>query len=863
MSVVVALWDFEAQNEQEISFKQGEQIQIISSEGDGWWEGVNEAGQRGLFPSNYVEAVPQELATVHLTPVGNAKKLGFFSGARTSSTSAVIESSGGRSSISIVDGTAVTTHDKGRNVTTMARYADEAEEIQEGEKKAARPRRPVNSDTRYGLWARNQGVYAGGGIMLCGLMLILWCIIKPNIYGWKAGMIGFYTCVAGWCIYYFEIRAGSNLQPSRIPYRSLAYLLCSMPMWVTLPTRFGAAACIVTAVTYGVSYYLGEEFHLQGADHTRTKSGGGKVFLDLYSKLVEEDRIGIVVWMSLYIIANIVQFFYNLHLWYTVKGVDLGPWIAWAKAFGSCINLNVAMLLLPVCRTPIRYVLDVSTANQSSFSRSVRCFVKYIVPLDNAIEFHIVVAYVVLVCSIGHTVFHLLNFVSNRDFTWQRFGLAPWITGCVLFFCILVMYSATKRNVKSTHFELFWYSHQLFVVFFVSCLLHGTNWLGPNFWKYFIVPGILYCCERMYREYYSSLPMPLMSATFMKPSVFRLELAATGPLRNYKEGQYAYINCPVVSRTEWHPFTISSAPQDKTVTFHIRVQAEGSWTWQVQDMLKSLSKKDAAMAEFATRTVDKDGKTEVRLGKLFDPLGRKFFRIYGPHAAPTQHLSEYNTAMVIGSGIGITPLHASLKSVVYYRWKFFVGKSYPDKVFFHWVFSYKEMSSFRWFFRAVSEASDAVSAFEKQGTSMANKRFEIHIHMTSAPEDCDQSKPYQMEKPTAQMTPEEDVAFWGQRQTESTGLAAVESSVKEDDLYCWLMNPPTKEQKFGPYITLHGGRPDWPAAFHHVNEAHHEGGDVGVLFCGNPMIADDLKENCQVFSNSRQGRIFRFHKENF
>lgn len=30
----------------------------------------------------------------------------------------------------------------------------------------------------------------------------------------------------------------------------------------------------------------------------------------------------------------------------------------------------------------------------------------------------------------------------------------------------------------------------------------------------------------------------------------------------FKEGQYLYLNCPHVSANEWHPFTISSAPDD-------------------------------------------------------------------------------------------------------------------------------------------------------------------------------------------------------------------------------------------------------------------------------------------------------------
>ena len=42
-------------------------------------------------------------------------------------------------------------------------------------------------------------------------------------------------------------------------------------------------------------------------------------------------------------------------------------------------------------------------------------------------------------------------------------------------------------------------------------------------------------------------------------------------------------------------------------------------------------------------------------------------RVYGPHSAPTQHLTEYNEVMIVTSGIGVTPLAAAMKSIVHFR----------------------------------------------------------------------------------------------------------------------------------------------------------------------------------------------------
>ena len=64
-----------------------------------------------------------------------------------------------------------------------------------------------------------------------------------------------------------------------------------------------------------------------------------------------------------------------------------------------------------------------------------------------------------------------------------------------------------------------------------------------------------------------------------------------------------------------------------------------------------------------------------------------------------------------------------------------------------------------------------------------------------------------------------------------------------------------------PYICLKAGRPDWDAEFTQVSETYGRE-DVGVVFCGAPMIAAALKEACEKHSATAK-TVFRLHKENF
>ena len=64
-----------------------------------------------------------------------------------------------------------------------------------------------------------------------------------------------------------------------------------------------------------------------------------------------------------------------------------------------------------------------------------------------------------------------------------------------------------------------------------------------------------------------------------------------------------------------------------------------------------------------------------------------------------------------------------------------------------------------------------------------------------------------------------------------------------------------------PYIILKAGRPDWDKEF--VDLATMYGReDIGVVFCGAPLIAAALKSACEKHSD-RNKTVFRLHKENF
>lgn len=71
----------------------------------------------------------------------------------------------------------------------------------------------------------------------------------------------------------------------------------------------------------------------------------------------------------------------------------------------------------------------------------------------------------------------------------------------------------------------------------------------------------------------------------MRPSkVLELQLQKNG--FKMEVGQYVFLNCPAISQLEWHPFTMTSAPEEDFFSVHIR--SAGDWTDKLIDIMQKL-----------------------------------------------------------------------------------------------------------------------------------------------------------------------------------------------------------------------------------------------------------------------------------
>ena len=144
-----------------------------------------------------------------------------------------------------------------------------------------------------------------------------------------------------------------------------------------------------------------------------------------------------------------------------------------ARTAALVLHVDVIFILLPVCRNFI--------------SMLRRTPLNDFIPFDKNITFHKMVAWSIVFFSFVHIAAHMVNYAilaiadTDAKTTGQRvlvFILAQFITGpgatgwiMTAALGIMVWFAIEKR--RRAHFEWFWYSHHLFIVFFINWQLHG------------------------------------------------------------------------------------------------------------------------------------------------------------------------------------------------------------------------------------------------------------------------------------------------------------------------------------------------------------------------------------------------------
>jgi len=512
-----------------------------------------------------------------------------------------------------------------------------------------------------------------------------------------------------------------------------------------------------------------------------------------------------------------------------LNGLKYSVWTS--RGAGLVLAFDGGLILIPMLRNVIKVV---------------RPKVTWLFPADENIWFHRQVAYSMAFWAMVHTTAHYVNFI-NVERTQVRKQLAlqihytqpGGITGHFMLLIMLLMYSTASQKIRTQCFEAFWYTHHLAFFFMLGLYTHATgcfvrdsvdpdyiptfpfysteHCLGYLSWRYTIWPGMMYFGERAYREYRARRSTRL-SKVLVHPSG-AMELRIVKPSFKYTAGQWLFIQVPEISRFQWHPFTITSAPKDPYVSIHIR--QVGDFTRALGDRLGVGPSVVAAMTSAAMKGSEKkdNGSTRGDFVELDGNSGLTLptVRIDGPFGAPAEDVFDVEVAILVGAGIGVTPFASILKDIWYRQRQGNCGTL--RRVEFFWIC--RDAPSFGWFQSLLSEIEAA----------QADPNFlRINVYLTQ--------------------------------------------KINEDMLWNIAVNDAGAE--YDPLTLLRTrtmfGRPDWMTIYGQMRQAIESGQyipgstsqlktKVGTYFCGAGAIAKALKEACVHHTCSTVE--FTFAKEHF
>lgn len=271
----------------------------------------------------------------------------------------------------------------------------------------------------------------------------------------------------------------------------------------------------------------------------------------------------------------------------------------------------------------------------------------------------------------------------------------------------------------------------------------------------------------------------------------------------FKPGDYVCINLPSIALYEFHPFTISSAPE-QTDILQVHIQVNGNWTKRVYERFLNMSEdQNANLVVYRADRVSVDENNEsMTTGKT----KKERIIVNGPYSSCARYVFDCEHVILICTGIGVTPYASILSSLMA---QFQSHENHRiKKVDFIWI--NRDYRNFEWFIRLLDQLE------QKQEP---HTFLDIHLYFTGV-----KTNPL--------------IAF--------ELFTRISTDILDEDMLTGLKS------------RTHFGRPQWNELFKRLKHDNQYlvNNDTSVFCCGPKVIRNDIRKYCIRYR-------FRYYEENF
>ncbi|XP_078434582.1 ferric reduction oxidase 7, chloroplastic-like [Wolffia australiana] len=263
------------------------------------------------------------------------------------------------------------------------------------------------------------------------------------------------------------------------------------------------------------------------------------------------------------------------------------------------------------------------------------------IPFEHAARYHVWLGHLTMAVFSLHGVFFIVSWTMQGNLVeklleWKSDGVAN-LAGVISLLAGLLMWVTSFQSVRTRYFELFFYTHQLYVVFIIFFAMH----VGDFAFCFVAGAVFLFIVDRFLRFCQSRFTVNVLSTSCLPCGTVKLAFSKPPGLK-YNALSFIFVQVKELSWLQWHPFSVSSSPLDGENRMEVLIKVLGGWT----EKLRSIIKPDSEEGPYCERR-------SITAS------------VEGPYGHEVAYHLKYENLILVAGGIGISPFLAVLRDILH------------------------------------------------------------------------------------------------------------------------------------------------------------------------------------------------------
>ncbi|KAG8391862.1 hypothetical protein BUALT_Bualt01G0231100 [Buddleja alternifolia] len=253
---------------------------------------------------------------------------------------------------------------------------------------------------------------------------------------------------------------------------------------------------------------------------------------------------------------------------------------------------------------------------------------------EASVKYHIWLGHIVMTLFTAHGLCYIIFWAVTHELSevlkWENTGVSN-VAGELSLVAGLFLWATTFPRIRRKMFELFFYTHHLYILFVFFFVLH----VGISYASIMLPGFFLFMIDRYLRFLQSRRGVRLLSARVLPCETVELNFAKSKGL-SYTPTSIMFVNIPSISKMQWHPFTISSNSKMECDKLSVIIKSEGSWSSKLHHLLSSPS-----------------------------PVDRLDVSIEGPYGPSSTDFLRHDLVIMVSGGSGVTPFISIIRELIH------------------------------------------------------------------------------------------------------------------------------------------------------------------------------------------------------